>query len=115
MGADKELHSKEGLAALDRLRKAVADHADVEEAVDKFGHTSFRVKDKPFVMMGEGKDGPGMSIKVGKEIQAVLLKRTDFKKTAYIGQHGWVSVASLPPKQWDEILELVQLAYLARK
>lgn len=115
MGAPKELQSKVGLAALDRLRKAVAGHPDVVEAVDKFGHTSFRVKDKPFVMMGEGKNGPGMSIKVGKEIQAVLLKRPDFFKTAYIGQHGWVSLAKLPPKDWGEILELVQLAYSARK
>lgn len=114
MGAPKELHSEEGLAALGRLRLVLAKHDNVDEAVDKFGHTSFRVKDKPFVMMGEGKNGPGMSIKVGKEIQAVLLKRADFTKTAYIGQHGWVSLAHLPPHDWDEVLELVQLAYEAR-
>ena len=55
----KGIRSEIGLAAVERVRDLTADFPEVEEAVDKFGHTSFRVRDKPFVMLGEGDAGNG--------------------------------------------------------
>ncbi len=108
---NKHLHSAEALFTVDRLRKVVAHLPEVEEAVDKFGHTSFRVRDKPFIMLGDGEKGAGMSIKSDHKTQASLIKSKRFKKTPYIGQHGWVSLLSMPPDDWDEITQLVTHAY----
>ncbi|SDO02616.1 hypothetical protein SAMN04487897_107120 [Paenibacillus sp. yr247] len=42
-----------GLELLSKVRTFCSELPEVEEKVDGFGHTTFRVKDKPFVMMGE--------------------------------------------------------------
>lgn len=41
-------------AAIERLRETVAGLPEVVEKIDKFGHVAFRVRDKPFVMIGNG-------------------------------------------------------------
>lgn len=82
------------------------------EAVDKFGHVSFRVRDKPFVMIGEGKGLGSLSIKSDVDTQRFLIEHRGFRRTPYIGQHGWVSAVSLPPEDWAEIETLVRDGYV---
>lgn len=113
MGAHKNIRSRSGLAALKRMRRLCADLPEVEEHVDGFGHTSFRVRDKPFVIMGEGegKNGASLSVKAATHAQPKLIASGRFEKTPYIGQHGWVSTIKLPPKDWNELESLVVDAY----
>lgn len=100
------------LAAIERLRPVVAALPEVDETVDKFGHTTFRVRDKPFVFVGNGRADEGsLSIKSDRETQRFLIEHRPFAKTPYIGQHGWVSVERLPPDDWAEVEALVVDGY----
>lgn len=109
---DRVIRSGEGLAMLAKMRDICKEYPEVGEHVDGFGHTSFRVRGKPFVIMGEHEGGdPGISLKTSKETQEFLLmKDGGFYKTPYIGQHGWVSVR-MADADWGEIAELVREAY----
>lgn len=96
----------------DAVRRICEPFPEVTEAVDGFGHTSFRVKDKPFVMMGEGAAaGPGMSIKTDPFTQEELIAEGRFTRTPYIGQHGWVSIHEIEEGDWPEIEELIGDGY----
>lgn len=49
MGTNMSKHviSESGLIELEKVRKICLYYPEVEEALDSFGHISFRVKDKP--------------------------------------------------------------------
>ena len=64
--------------AVDRVRELTKSLPEATEAVDKFGHTSFRVRDKPVVMMGEGSRGPSMAIKTTLDKQKSLIEQGEF-------------------------------------
>jgi predicted DNA-binding protein (MmcQ/YjbR family) len=113
MNHDKRIKTLEGESLLSRVRDIAKRFPEVNEEVDKFGHTSFRVKDKPFVMMGENEEGPSLAIKTLKTTQYLLLQQKErFFKTAYIGQHGWTSLHTNLTINWDEIEGLIKEAYL---
>ena len=109
---EKHIRSAEGLLAVERVRDLTEDLPEVTEAVDKFGHTSFRVRDKPIVMMGEGNQGPSMAIKTTLDKQRSLIEHGDFVRTKYMGRHGWVSLERLPSNEWDKIEHLIVEAYV---
>jgi len=114
MSGYKRVTSEKGTEIMERVRKIAMRLPEVTEGLDKFGHTSFRITDKPFVMMGEKEDGGGfsMSIKTLMTTQEVLLQRGDFTKTHYIGHHGWVTVRDVDQVDWQEIEELILEGYL---
>ncbi len=99
------------LAVLERLRQVAGELPEVVEAVDKFGHVSFRVRDRPFVIMEEHGRPASLSVKTHPFVQERLLSRPGFERTPYIGQHGWVSLVDLPPADWEEVDLLIQDAY----
>ena len=101
--------SAEELAILDRLRGICVRLPEVAEAVDGFGHTSFRVRKKPFVMMGSQE--LHLAIKSDPVTQDALVRSGRFRHTPYMGQHGWVSVENFAQVDWTEIEELVVEAY----
>ena len=110
---DKRINSQQGNELLSKVRVIANQFPEVTEAVDKFGHTSFRVKDKPFIMMGENEDGASLAIKTLKTTQQLLLEQTDrYVKTRYIGQHGWTSFYTNKKLNWNEIEDYIQEAYL---
>lgn len=113
MAEKKErVRAPHALAAIDRLRGTVAGLPEVTEAIDGFGHVSFRVRDKPFVIVGNGAEGEGsLAIKADRAAQRFLIEHRGYVRTPYIGQHGWVSVARLPPDSWPEIDDLVVDGY----
>ena len=81
------------LKFLQRIRKLCTRLPEVSEVVDGFGHTSFRVRKKSFLIMGQDADETSIAIKCDPVNQeALLLRRGGFVRTPYIGQHGWVSV-----------------------
>ncbi|MDH3224663.1 MAG: MmcQ/YjbR family DNA-binding protein, partial [Gemmatimonadota bacterium] len=91
----RPISSRTGLAAVARVRDALSGLPELVERVDKFGHTTFRVRDKPIVFMGEDDTGLWLSVKGDLYTQDFLLRRDCFEKTPYIGHHGWTSV------RWD--------------
>ncbi|TBL77829.1 MmcQ/YjbR family DNA-binding protein [Paenibacillus thalictri] len=109
--AHQQITSEEGLELLSKVRNYVSRYAEVKEHVDGFGHTSFRVNNKPFVMMGENEEGTTLSIKTDIPTQELLLQQGHFKKTPYIGQHGWVTLLSNDHADWQELHELLMEGY----
>jgi hypothetical protein len=111
MEHDKSMKTKQGIEMLDNVRRICNSLPEVEEIIDGFGHTTFKVKGKSFIMMGENEEVvPGLSFKSDRENQEFLLQQGPYFKTPYIGQHGWVSIKS--PQNWDELEPLLKEAYL---
>jgi predicted DNA-binding protein (MmcQ/YjbR family) len=82
------------------------------EHIDGFGHNTFKIIGKSFVISGESEKGFSLSFKSDRETQEILLQKEHFLKTSYIGQHGWVSIQNPAVDDWDELFDLIQEAYL---
>lgn len=110
----KTITSQQGLAMVEQVRRICRPLPEVEEIIDGFGHTVFKVKGKTFIMMGQDdKDGTtSLSFKSDRENQEILLQQGRYVKTPYIGHHGWVSVKKGEPIDWDELASLLKEAYL---
>jgi predicted DNA-binding protein (MmcQ/YjbR family) len=97
---------------LKRLRSICARLPEVVEQRDGFGHFTFRVGKRSFVIVGAGEDGRGsMSIKADLYTQDRLIRGGGYVRTPYIGQHGWVSVEAGSEPDWRELEELVVDGY----
>lgn len=109
-----QISSKEGLKMVAAVRELAMRLPEVTEQIDGFGHTSFRVNNKPFIILGEGHhaDGPSISIKVLKTTQEILLAQEHFYKTPYIGQHGWVSILNENVTGYNEIEDYMREGYM---
>lgn len=97
---------------LEKLRTICLAMPEAVEVIDGFGHNTFKVNGKSFVISGEGEKGFSLSFKSDRETQALLLQKEYFYKTPYIGQHGWVSILNPAEENWDELTDLIQEAYL---
>ena len=91
---------------IDEIRRLSLLYPEVHEHVDGFGHISFRVKDKPFVIIGET-----LSIKTLPATQEILLEQPGYTKAPYIGRHGWVLV-EIEEVGWQNIEGLLRNGYL---
>ena len=106
------MKSQTAEAVLENLRKICLALPEVEEIIDGFGHNTFKVKGKSFVISGESEEGFRVSFKSDRETQALLLQKEPFIKTPYIGQHGWVSILNPAGEIWEELTGLLEEAYL---
>ncbi len=111
MSHHDQLQSVEGQRLLAAIRKVCARLPEVEEIVDGFGHRTFRVRKKSFVIAGMGEHGEAISIKADRLTQDLLVQRGPYYKTPYIGQHGWVSIARPLDHDWSEIADLIVDGY----
>lgn len=112
MTHDGQLQSSEmGRKLLAALRKTCSRLPEVTETIDGFGHTTFKVRGKSFVIAGMGKDSADISIKADHDSQAALIRRGPWFRTPYIGQHGWISVDNPLGRDWAEIEELILDGY----
>lgn len=107
----EQLRGPEGQRLLAALRAACAALPEVSEAIDGFGHTTFKVRKKSFVIAGMGEKGGAISIKCDPVTQSHLIRRGPYYRTPYIGQHGWISVADPLSENWAEIVELIVDGY----
>ncbi|WHY97143.1 MmcQ/YjbR family DNA-binding protein [Peribacillus simplex] len=82
------------------------------EHIDGFGHNTFKINGKSFVISGESEKGFSLSFKSDRETQELLLQKENFFKTPYIGHHGWVSIQNPGRGDWDELTYLIKEAYL---
>lgn len=106
------IRSKAGLALLARLRTICAKLPETVEKVDEFGHTTFRVADKPFIFAGENGEGLSISVKADPHMQEILLQESRYYKTPYIGRFGWVSQRVDAELNWSELEPLIRGSYL---
>ena len=60
MSHERQLQNPEGQRLLAELRRVTARLPEVEEVVDGFGHTTFKVRKKSFVIAGMGEEGHGV-------------------------------------------------------
>jgi predicted DNA-binding protein (MmcQ/YjbR family) len=123
MKMDSNKASADLLAA---LRRVCGKLPGAEEYV-MVHHPAFRVGKKPFAIAGmeEATKGATLSINLGAEAQHHLLDDARFTRTPYIGQHGWVTVASkklekgeletLVVESYKRVANKKQLAALAGK
>jgi predicted DNA-binding protein (MmcQ/YjbR family) len=98
-------------AILKRIRKLCLALPQASETVT-FGHPTFQVNRKTFVVLEEYKGELTLCFKVGKEMQNVFLKDARFFMTPYVGRYGWVSLrVHAAPLDWDEVAELTRGSY----
>ena len=76
-----------------------------------FGHPTFQVGTKTFVVLETYKGELSICFKVGKSMQSVFLGDPRFYRTPYVGQHGWVSLRAKTRLNWKEIAELARGSY----
>lgn len=111
MHPENQLETPEGRKLRDALRAVCLRLPEAAEHVDGFGHTTFRVGRKSFVIAGMGETGSALSIKADHETQAALVRRGPYYRTPYIGQHGWISIDDPLRADWDEVTELILDGY----
>jgi len=111
MHVEPQLQDAAGQRLLKALRAVCSRLPEVEEVVDGFGHTTFKVSKKSFVIAGMGDNGTDVAIKADHATQAHLVRRGPYFRTPYIGQHGWVSVTDPLNQDWDEIADLIVEGY----
>jgi predicted DNA-binding protein (MmcQ/YjbR family) len=111
MTHERQLQSPEGQRLLAALRQIVARLPEVDEVVDGFGHTTFKVRRKSFVIAGMGEDGHSISIKSDPVNQSHLIRRGPWYRTPYIGQHGWVSIDDPLNQDQTELGDLIVDGY----
>jgi predicted DNA-binding protein (MmcQ/YjbR family) len=106
--------SKNEMDMIARVRAICDELPQVDVVVDGFGHTTFKVSKKSFVLVGggHGQDENGsISIKSDPDTQEALVKRGPYVRTPYIGQHGWITIFGSERIDWSEIEDLVRDGY----
>ena len=80
------------MATFDDVRRIALGLPETDEHITWGTDVNFRVGNKMFAIGGEGSDG--VSIKASLETQAELLDLDPetFRKSAYVGRFGWVTV-----------------------
>ena len=112
MGDRNRRKSAEEMGVLSRLRTVCTALPEVTENVDGHGHATFRVGSKVLAMLGESDGSPSLGLKTDLHTQAELLKRKDFYRTPYVGQHGWVSTdGSEKEIDWEVVRMVVAATY----
>jgi predicted DNA-binding protein (MmcQ/YjbR family) len=111
MEPENQLETPAGRKLRDALRAVCLGLPEATEHVDGFGHTTYRVGKKSFVIAGMGATGSAVSIKADHETQDALVRRGPYYRTPYIGQHGWISIDDPLDRDWDEVSELIVDGY----
>ena len=112
MGEQDRNRSADEWAMIDRVKAITAKLPEVDIVIDGFGHTTFKVAKKSFIIIGRGHADEGsLSVKADLDTQEALIKRGPWVRTPYIGQHGWASIFGSEKADWAEIEELARDAY----
>lgn len=106
------MKTQEAADMLENVRKICLALPEAVEHIDGFGHNTFKINGKSFVISGESEKGFSLSFKSDRETQELLLQKDHYFKTPYIGHHGWVSIQNPAEDDWEELIDLIQEAYL---
>lgn len=106
------MQNRDTAGMLEKVRNICLALPEAIEHIDGFGHNTFKVNGKSFVISSESDKGFSLSFKSDRETQEILVQKQHFFKTPYIGCHGWVSIQNPNGEDWDELIDLIQEAYL---
>ena len=106
------MKSQDTAGMLENVRNICLSLPEAIELIDGFGHNTFKINGKSFVISGKNDKGFSLSFKSDRETQVLLLQNKQYFKTPYIGRHGWVSILNPGGEDWDELTDLLQEAYL---
>lgn len=96
---------------LERVR-AIALALPEAHEVEAWEHPTFRVKDKIFaIFAGEPGKSAALTVKVGHEMQAVMIQDPRFVKAPYLGRGGWISFGLDGRVPAEEVAHLVGVSY----
>ena len=97
------------LASVERVRRISLALPEAEER-QTWGHPTFRVRDKIFVIVG---DDDRMALKAPPGAQPVLVNAAPdrFYVPAYVGHKGWVGIVLEERADWHEIEQLIRRSY----
>jgi predicted DNA-binding protein (MmcQ/YjbR family) len=76
-----------------------------------WGETVYKVRDKVFAFFGGVAPDYGVTVKATREDQEVLVQLPNVTRAAYIGQHGWVTVALTDDAAFELAKELIATSY----
>ena len=97
----------------ERLRRICLALPEAEER-ETWGHATFRVRGKIFVIAGDGEGGrPRISFKAPPGSQQILIGAdgTRFFHPPYVGPRGWVGMWLDRSVDWQEVALLVARSY----
>jgi hypothetical protein len=80
------------IPTLEDVRSIALALPDVEERITWGTDVTFRVRDKMFVIGGEGSDGVTIKASIPAQADLIDLDPGTFSKAAYVGRFGWVRV-----------------------
>ena len=80
------------MATLADVRAIALALPEVEERITWGSDVTFRVRDKMFIVGGEGSDGVTIKASIPAQADLIDLDPETFSKAAYVGRFGWVSV-----------------------
>ena len=95
---------------LSRLRRISLALPEAEETTS-FGHPTWKVKNKTFVVLEEYKGEPAIVFKATMADQALLTMDPQFYIAPYTGKHGWTSMRAGSSFDWDAVEDLVGESY----
>lgn len=105
------LRSERALDTLRRLRAVCRGLAGADEIVDGLGIATFRVGDRSFLKVSEGRDGVRVMVKTSLDFQELLCQGERYVRAPYIGRFGWVAVRQDRPIDWDDLADVVRGGY----
>ena len=95
------------LAGLRRISLALPE----AEETTSFGHPTFKVGKKTFAVLEEYKGELAICFKATMSDQSLLTLDPQFYVAPYIGKHGWTSMRSGGPLDWEAIEDFVRESY----
>ena len=96
---------------LQRVRRICAELPDTEESSRLGGEPHFYVGGKIFAGCGSDGGAPCVGLKVGLELQSLLVTRPGIHVAKYVGRYGWISVEQQALADDAELERLLKLSY----
>ena len=95
---------------LSRLRRISLALPEAEETLT-FGHPTWKVKNKTFVVLEEYKGELAICFKATIANQALLTMDPQFYVAPYTGKHGWTSMRAAGSLEWNAIEDFIRESY----
>lgn len=96
---------------LDRVRKFCLSLPDTEESSRLGGEPHFYVGGKIFAGCGHEDGVVGVGMKVGLDLQSILVQRDGIRVAKYVGRYGWITVEEHALQDQAELERLLQRSY----
>ena len=96
---------------LDRVRAICKALPDTEESSRLGGSPHFYVNGKIFTGCGDEGGVWAFGVKVGLELQSLMITRPGITVAKYVGKYGWISVEERALQDEAELERLVRLSY----